>query len=369
MAKKSSKSSAKLAMTIAISIGGAALLAAFAGSLVVLLNLQGAIPESASEALQKGKLAALAVPFVIGIVGGIVGWMIGGKISSRLTDIALAVSKLGRGSEVKVPSMGDDEIGALGRSLQYLANDLTELQKQGDKKGSSLATQDPQVRQLRDKSLPQSLPEIAGHEIDGALASGSRGGLDYYGAAMVEDALVAYLISGEGQSAVSVVAARMARDEIQRALAQGAAPRKALSHANRVMQQNLPAGVCAKATLLQVSQSGAKLYQAGARSPLLVCQRGELREVAAEGLALGLDDGPVFEKSLRPQEIAMTAGMRLLLVNEAALRTQAFRERVLEHTARHTAMFMNMVLGGIEEDAGSDGLREDVVVLTCKRNA
>ena len=58
MAKKSSKSSAKLAMTIAISIGGAALLAAFAGSLVVLLNLQGAIPESASEALQKGKLAA-----------------------------------------------------------------------------------------------------------------------------------------------------------------------------------------------------------------------------------------------------------------------------------------------------------------------
>ena len=100
-----------------------------------------------------------------------------------------------------------------------------------------------------------------------------------------------------------------------------------------------------------------------------MCQRGELREVAAEGLALGLDDGPVFEKSLRPQEIAMTAGMRLLLVNEAALRTQAFRERVLEHTARHTAMFMNMVLGGIEEDAGSDGLREDVVVLTCKRNA
>jgi hypothetical protein len=219
------------------------------------------------------------------------------------------------------------------------------------------------------QSLPQSLPEIAGHEIDGALASGSRGGLDYYGAAMVEDALVAYLISGEGQSAVSVVAARMARDEIQRALTQGAAPRKALSHANRVLQQSLPVGVCAKATLLQVSQSGAKLYQAGARSPLLVCQRGELREVAAEGLALGLDDGPVFEKSLRPQEIAMTAGMRLLLVNEAALRTQAFRERVLEHTARHTAMFMNMVLGGIEEDAGSDGLREDVVVLTCKRNA
>lgn len=369
MARSSNKSKGKLGLTIALATGGAALLAGFAGSLVVLLNLQGAIPEANADVLQKGKLAALTVPFVIGIVGGIIGWMLGGKISSRLTDVALAVSKLGRGSEVKVPSSGDDEIGALGRSLQYLANDLTELVKQGDKKGSALATQDPQVRQLRDKSLPQSLPEITGYEIDGALAAGSRGGLDYYGAATVDDSVVVYLVSGEGQTAASVVAARMARDELQRALAQSAAPRKALSHANRVLQQSLPAGVCAKATLLQVSAGGAKLYQAGARSPLLICQRGEIKELSAEGLALGLDDGPVFEKSLRPQEIAMTAGMRLLLVNEAALRTQSFRERVLENTARHTAMFMNMVLGGIEEDAGSDGLREDVVVLTCKRNA
>ena len=134
-----------------------------------------------------------------------------------------------------------------------------------------------------------------------------------------------------------------------------------------MLQQALPAGVCAKATLLQLSVDGAKLYQAGARSPLLVCQRGELRELAAEGLALGLDDGPVFEKSLRPQEFALTPGTRLLLVNEAALRTQSFQERVLEHTSRHTAMFMNMLLGGIEEDAGSDGLREDVLVITAKR--
>ncbi len=371
MAKKGGKQKGKLAMQLGLAVGTAALAAGFAGALVVLGNLSGVIPAGAEDALSRGKIAAIVVPAVLGVVGAIVGFVLGGKLSTRLSDLSLAVSKLGRGgADVRVRVSGDDEVGALGRSLQYLANDLSEILKQGgDEGGGALATLDPQVRQLRDKALPQSLPQRAGYELDGALAQGSRGGLDYYGAQAIEGDVVVYVVSGEGQTALSVVAAKMARDEIQRALAQGAAPRKALSHANRVLHQGLPTGVCAKATLLQVSDAGAKLYQAGARSPLLVCQRGELRELSAEGLALGLDEGPVFDKSLRPQELAMSPGMRLLLVNDAALRTQAFRERVLEHTARHTAMFMNMVLGGIEEDAGGDGLREDVVVLTCKRNA
>lgn len=360
MAKKGGSKSGKLALALALACGGWALVAGFCGSLAVLLQTEGGS--------EKIKLAALVVPFVVGAVGGVIGWLVGGRIGSRLTDLSLAVGKLGRGgSEVKVRFSGDDEVAALGRSLQYLANDLTEVMKEAEKKGGSAATTDPMVRQLRDKALPTSLPDFAGYELDAALAQGSRGGLDYYGAHPVEDSLVVFLVSGEGASAVSVLAARMARDELQRALGQGAQPRKALSHANRVLHQNLPSGACAKATLLQLAASGAKLYQAGARAPMLVCQRGELREQAAEGLALGLDEGPVFEKSLRPQELPLSPGMRLLLVNEAALRTQAFRDRVLEHTARHTAMFMNMVLGGIEEDAGQDGLREDVVVITAKR--
>lgn len=361
MARKGGSKSGKLALALALACGGTGLLSGFAGSLAVLLQSEGGS--------EKIRLAALVVPFVVGAIGGMVGWFLGGRIAGRLTDLALAVSKLGRGgSEVKVRISGDDEIAALGRSLQYLANDLTEVLKQDESAGGgAMATMDPQVRQLRDKSLPESLPSCDGYELDGALAAGSRGGLDYYGGHVVDDSVVVYLVSGEGNGALAVLACRMARDELQRALSQGAQPRKALSHTNRVLQQSLPAGVCAKATLLQLSPSGAKLYQAGARSPLLVCQRGELRELSAEGLALGLDDGPVFEKSLRPQELAMTPGMRLLLVNEAALRTQSWKERVLEHTSRHTAMFMNMLLGGIEEDAGSDGLREDVLVITAKR--
>ena len=62
------------------------------------------------------------------------------------------------------------------------------------------------------------------------------------------------------------------------------------------------------------------------------------------------------------------SGVRLVLANEAALRLDEFRDLVTEHAPKHTAPFMNMVLGALEGDAGEGGLREDVVLLTAKRS-
>ena len=90
-------------------------------------------------------------------------------------------------------------------------------------------------------------------------------------------------------------------------------------------------------------------------------------ELAAEGLALGLDDGPVFEKGLRSEKLEITAGVRLVQTNEAGVRMQDLLDLVRTHSPKHTAAFMSLVLGTIEGGGGADGLREDVLLLTCKR--
>ena len=87
----------------------------------------------------------------------------------------------------------------------------------------------------------------------------------------------------------------------------------------------------------------------------------------AEGLALGLDEGPVFEKGLRSTVVPVSQGVRLVVANEAALRLHEFTDLVAEHSPKHTAPFMNMVLGALESHAGEGGLREDVILLTAKR--
>jgi hypothetical protein len=341
MARKGSKSSGKLARNLALVMAAFGLLGGLLIAIALVQNLSSGIGDPA--VISRGWKVAFGMAALAALLCAVGGWVMGGRIATRITDVGLAVSKLGRGgSEVKVRVGGDDEVAALGKSVQYLATDLAELLKSQEQAGGSAhVSMDPLVKQLRDKTVPNRLAGVDGYEIDGALSNGSRGGLDYFDLVPSqgeEPGAVLYLVSAE-----------------------------ALAHTNKVLKQNLPSGCCAKATLLQVTAGGCKLYQAGARSPLLICQRGEVLELNAEGIAIGLDDGPVFEKSLRPQDIAMSPGTRLVLGNDAMHRSQGLLDLLQQHSPRHTNMFMNVVLGGLEQDAGDDGLREDVVMMTVKK--
>ena len=369
MARKGSRATGSLARSLAIWCAIAGLVGGLLLTVGVVQNMSGLI-EDADE-VQKAWMVGLGLSVLVGVLCGGAAWVFGGKVATRITDVGLAVSKLGRGgSEVKVRFDGNDEVTNLGRAVQYLASDLAALLSSQDESGGAPASMDPLVKQLRDKTVPSAPPSIDGYEVDAALADGSRGGLDYFDVVVDKDdstQAVAYVVTAEGHGALAVYACRLARDELHRALAQGAAPRRALAHTNKVLKKQLPSGACAVATLLQVNADGCKLYQAGAHTPLLICQRGEVLELNAEGIAIGLDDGPVFEKSLRPQEITMSPGTRLVFGNDALLRAEGLLELLPQHSPRHTNMFMNMVLGAIEQDAGDDGLREDVVLLTVKR--
>jgi len=369
MARKGTRSKGKVQHGLALTMGIVGFVGGMLVAFALIQNLTGLIAAENSDAVSRAWMIGLLMAAVCGACCAGAGWVMGGKIGSRVTDIGLAVSKLGRGgSEVRVRTSGNDEVFALGRSVQYLATDLADLLQSQDEHGGGMhVSMDPLVKQLRDKAVPGHLAGIAGFEVDGAIGSGSRGGLDYFDLVdQGEDGAVLYLVSGEGHGALTVYACRQARDELQRALAKNATPRRALAHTNKVLHQNLPSGCCAKASLLQLKDGNAKLYQAGVHSPLLICQRGDVLELNAEGIAIGLDDGPVFEKSLRPQEIAMSPGTRLVLGNDAMHRCEGLLDLLRQHSPRHTNMFMNMVLGSIEQDAGADGLREDVVMLTVK---
>ena len=357
MARKGSKSTGSLARTLAISCA----LAGFFGGILV-----------AFAASHNGLPAGLGLSVLCGVLCGGAAMVLGGKLATRIGDVGLAVSKLGRGSEVRVRVSGNDEVSRLGKSVQYLATDLEALLSSQEDSGGAPVSMDPLVKQLRDKTVPQAPPEVPGYEVDAAISNGSRGGLDYFDIIVNPEnkaEAVAYVVTAEGHGALAVYACRLARDEVHRALGQGATPRRALAHTNKVMKKHLPAGACAVATMLQMNSEGCKLYQAGARTPLLICQRGEVLELNAEGIALGLDDGPVFEKSLRPQSIEMSPGIRLVFGNDALLRTEGLLEALPQQSPRHTNMFMNMMLGSIEQDAGDDGLREDVVLITVKKGS
>lgn len=365
-------SNGKLAVKLALMLGAVGVLCCVVVG-VVVFGKYSSVLEVLSETQRQN--FTFSMPMVL-LIGGLCGlgvagaaFALGNGLASRVTDLSLAVSKMGRGSKASVRVTGDDELSGLGRALSSLANDLASLEGggEGESGGGAMASYDPQVREMRDRALPeQSCAPPPGWEVDGALLAGSRGGTEYYDIHSGEDEAILVLIGCEGQSTSAVFAARLARDEIMRALAQGVTPRKALAHSNRVLHKTLARGVCASATLVQVRGKEAKIYQAGARVPVILCAAGELEDLTAEGIALGLDAGPVFEKGLKSQAVEMGSGMRLVLVNDAGNRDETLVAAVQEHSPKHTMPFMNMVLGSVEQNAGDGGLREDVLLLTAK---
>ncbi len=358
----------KLAVQAALVTFVVALLAMIVLVVAVVQTVGAGVAPERDEFIDRGWLVGGLIALVAAACVAIATYMNAGKLASRLTDLALAVAKLGRGtSEVRVRVSGNDEAGALGRAVQYLATDLAAMAAEAQKGGGVAAASDPQLREIRDRTVPQAMTAPEGFEVDGAIVAGGRGGLDYYDVVAGGEGSVLYLVSAEGQGAASALAVRMARDEIGRALAAGANARKALAHTNRVLQKNLARGVCAKAVLIEFGGDEAKLYQAGYRAPTWLCSRGELQAISAEGLALGLDEGSVFEKALRSTKIPLAQGVRIVQVNEAGGRLPDLADAVKLRSPMNTMSFMNMVLGAVESDAGAEGLREDVVLLTVKR--
>ena len=340
--------------------------AVLAASLVQTLG--SAVHPDYEYMVGRGWVVGLSIAGVCGAIVAAVAYFQGIGIGNRVTELGLGVAKIGRGSaEVRVRFGGEDEIAQLGKALQYLATDQAAIAREAEQGGGLGASMDPLVREMRDRTVPQQFPEVEGFEIDGALEPGGRGGMDYFDCVAGDDGAVLFLVSNEGAGATSAIAARMARDEILRALKAKANARKALSHTNRVLFRELPKGVCATVCMVSLHEDEVKLYQAGFRPPLVVCAAGQVGEVSAEGLALGLDEGPVFEKGLRSTVVPASQGTRLVIANDAAHRLEGFLDLVEEHSPKHTAPFMNMVLGGLDSHAGEGGLREDVVLLTAKR--
>ncbi|MEM7201122.1 MAG: SpoIIE family protein phosphatase [Planctomycetota bacterium] len=367
-AQKKQGAGGKLAVKVGLVCAAAGAVAGALTVVAVVQTLGSAISSQNSAVITRGWLVGMMLAVISGLAVGLVAYLQGSQIGGRLTELGIGLAKIGRGTgEVRIRYSGTDEVSKLGRALQYLASDLAAVAAEAEQGGGLGASSDPQMRQLRDRTLPTSLPEVEGFEIDGTVAPGTRGGMDYYDCVEHEGQATVFLVSAEGAGAASAIAARMARDEIHRALRSGANARKALYHTNRVLHRQLPKGTCAKATLVSLEDDEVKVYQAGDRSPVLVCRAGEAYEEAGEGLALGLDEGPVFEKGLRRAAVAMAQGVRLVMANEAAHRLEGFVDHVVQHSPKHTAPFMNLVLGGLESEAGEGGLREDVVLLTAKR--
>jgi sigma-B regulation protein RsbU (phosphoserine phosphatase) len=174
--------------------------------------------------------------------------------------------------------------------------------------------------EVQEQLLPQSLPSAEGFEFGSYYHPSTIIGSDYYDFIEIDRDRLGILVadvSAPGLPGAFVMVQvrtlmRMAAQEI-------VAPKKVLARLNRALAASLPKGMFVTLFygLLDTSTSELTACSAGHGAALYWHQSMERFDTLnTNGLALGIDQGKVFEKSLSEMRILMEPGDRLLLHTE-----------------------------------------------------
>lgn len=166
---------------------------------------------------------------------------------------------------------------------------------------------------------PREFPDISEVEIEALSDPSMLIGGDYYDVLHVDDRRWGFVIadvSGKGAGAALVMTECRAT---MRLCAEGEpSPAAVLRRVNRNLQPDMRPGmfVALFYGILDLDTNRLRYCRAGHEPPLLLRGGGEVETLPGGGLAVGLDDGPLFNEMLEESEIQLHPGDLLALYTD-----------------------------------------------------
>jgi len=139
--------------------------------------------------------------------------------------------------------------------------------------------------------------------------------------------------------------------------------------------------VTALYVLVDPAEGRATVACAGHKMPLVRYSAAEksIRLVQPEGIALGFDKGPVFDRTLQIVQVALEPGDRLLLANTGPVRVvdsggaeigeKAFYKLVLKNSGVGTGALLAKLESDLRNHAGETAFPGDISIVSIARRS
>jgi sigma-B regulation protein RsbU (phosphoserine phosphatase) len=283
----------------------------------------------------------------------------------------------------RVTIRGPEVVVATARSVQKLAH----LAAEGGGRGGEVQVVQETVTVLPTAEIHAALAPTRGFErpaeleIESTHKACPQSGNDYHDVVNTPDGKVGLFVADipvrgiQGAMFMSQV-----RSLFRAAARKHASPADVLKDVNAGFAIDLPRGVYVTAMYAVLDpESGVCRFASAGHLPLVfwkVAKKGSAR-VTTQGIALGHDAGPVFDKSIEEKAIQLDRGDRVVIFSDGAISArnasgatygeERFYYVVNREAPKNSAAFVNFVANDVDLfHEGADQL-DDFTILTARK--
>jgi serine phosphatase RsbU (regulator of sigma subunit) len=338
------------------------------------------------EAINDAKGALFATIFLPIFVSVILGTGIAVWISTLITEpikvLIRDIQEVSQGNlEHQTMATSKDEIGLLATTFNRMTTALRaahdqEIQSKALEHDLAIASE------IQSNLVPKRMLKVPGYDISAYYRPSKEVGGDYYDFITIDEeneGIIVADVSGKGVpgSLVMTMARAFIRMEAERS--RNVSPSDTLTKANRMLAQDIKKGmfVTALYCILNKRTHEVRVASAG-HNPLVVWRAAvnEVRLVNPNGMALGIDKGPLFEKSIKEEVLALKPGDRLVAFTDGTVEAmneanQEFGDKrfymlVKELALRDSNQMLNLLVKSLDEHKGDAPQSDDITIVTLR---
>ncbi|MEK7468844.1 MAG: SpoIIE family protein phosphatase [Planctomycetota bacterium] len=333
------------------------------------------------DAAKSHILTAMMIPLLFAIViGAGIGFYLSTIVTKPLKTLISDIQIVSQGDlEHETKARSTDEIGYLARTFNLMTKSLAvahtaELQTKAMEHELSIAVD------IQSNLLPKRIPKIPKFEIGAYYRPSKEVGGDYYDFIQIDQnhlGVIVADVSGKGipGSMVMTMARSLIRMEAERNLSTA----DTLIKTNRILARDIRRGmfVTCLYALIDVQKNSMLVSSAG-HNPMVVYRKAtnKYELINPNGIALGFDKGPIFERTIKEQSIPYGPGDRFVLYTDGVVEAMSprnvefgderFYKMVQTLADKDSNVFINTIVKALDDHQGDGEQHDDITLVTVR---
>lgn len=322
----------------------------------------------------------IAVFIAIGIVVAVANWL-AGNITRPLDMLIADMKVVARGKlDHETKARSNDEIGTLAGEFNRMTGNLKIAQValvEQEKAEYELSI----AREVQRQLLPAEAPTILGYDSAAFYQGAKAVSGDYFDFIPLGNGLWGFIVadvSGKGIPGSMVMAVtrtiiRLVADKHRN----GAAD--TLKETNRLISKQIKRGMFVTAFYAILDENtGSLTYASAGHNPMVIYRAGSgsYELASGKGIALGFNEGPLFDKTIQEQKTVLGAGDMMLIYTDGfpeamnaaneEFGDERFYQIIAQHGNRDARGVIAQLVQEVAEHRGSAEQSDDLTIIAVR---